>query len=166
MTVSRRSLASAAALAAALSALGAVEASAQTAKPAKSAAPPAKAAAPAKTASAPAPAAPIGDAAKGFQVFKGTCGVCHLARNDMSKNDAMTKIGPNLYGVVGRKAGTVPGFRYSVAMRTSGIVWQPDLLRRYAHEPAKTVPDIRMSFPGLPKQQDANDVVAYLMTLK
>ena len=156
MSVSRRFVVPAAALAAALSAFAAAPASAQSAA-AKAKTAPAKAA-------APAPAF-HGDAAKGFQIFKGTCGVCHLARNDMSKNDAATKIGPNLYGVIGRKAGTVPGFRYSVAMRTSGIIWQPDLLRRYAHEPQKTIPDVRMSFPGLPKQQDADDVVAYLMTL-
>ena len=107
-----------------------------------------------------------GDPAKGFQVFKGTCGVCHLARNDMSSNDAATKIGPNLYGVVGRKAGSVKRFRYSTAMHDSGVVWTPDMLRRYAHEPQKTIPNVRMAFPGLTNPKDADDVVAYLGTLK
>ena len=106
-----------------------------------------------------------GDPAKGFQIFKGMCGVCHLARNDMSTNDAATKIGPNLYGVVGRKAGSVPHFRYSAAMHDSKVVWTADMLRRYAHEPQKTIPNVRMSFPGLPNQKDADDVVAYLATL-
>jgi cytochrome c len=110
-------------------------------------------------------ASAAGDSAKGFQIFKGTCGVCHLARNDMSTNDAATKIGPNLYGVVGRKAGSVPHFRYSAAMHDSGVVWTADMLRRYAHEPQKTIPNVRMSFPGLPNQKDADDVVAYLGTL-
>jgi cytochrome c len=113
-----------------------------------------------------APAFAAGDATKGFQVFKGTCGVCHLARNDMSTNDAATKIGPNLYGVVGRKAGTVKHFRYSAAMHDSGVTWTPDMLRRYVHAPQKTIPNVRMAFPGLPNQQDADDVVAYLATLK
>jgi cytochrome c len=110
-------------------------------------------------------ASAAGDAAKGFQIFKGTCGVCHLARNDMSTNDAATKIGPNLYGVVGRKAGSVPHFRYSAAMHDSGVIWTSDMLRRYAHAPQKTIPNVRMSFPGLPNQTDADDVVAYLATL-
>ena len=107
-----------------------------------------------------------GSAAKGFEVFKGTCGVCHLARNDMSKADAATKIGPNLYGVVGRTSGTLKGFHYSAAMRAAAVVWTPDMIRRYAQAPQKTIPSVRMSFPGLTKPQDADDVVAYLMTLK
>lgn len=110
-------------------------------------------------------ASAAGDPAKGFQIFKGTCGVCHLARNDVSRNDAATKIGPNLYGVVGRKSGTLKGFRYSAAMHDAGVTWTTDMLRRYAHEPQKTIPNVRMSFPGLPSQKDADDVVAYLGTL-
>jgi cytochrome c len=112
------------------------------------------------------PALAAGDPKHGFEVFKGTCGVCHLARNDVSRNDAATKIGPNLYGVVGRRAGTLPGFRYSVAMKSSGVVWTPDVLRRYALGPQAMIPNVRMSFPGLTKPQDADDVVAYLATLK
>ena len=107
-----------------------------------------------------------GTAAKGFEVFKGTCGVCHLARNDVSKADAATKIGPNLYGVVGRKSGTLKGFHYSAAMREANVTWTPDMIRRYAQAPQKTIPAVRMSFPGLTKPQDADDVVAYLVTLK
>lgn len=106
------------------------------------------------------------DAAHGAQVFKGTCGVCHLAQPHPAVSDLAMRIGPNLWGVVGRKAGTAPHFRYSPAMRQSGIVWTPDKLRPYIHEPQKTLPNIRMSFLGLKNMKDVEDVVAYLETFK
>jgi cytochrome c len=112
------------------------------------------------------PAVAAGDPVHGVQVFRGTCGVCHLALKDAARADAATKIGPNLYGVVGRPSGTLKGFRYSAAMRSAGIVWTYDKLRQYAHAPQTFIPNVRMSFPGLPKQQDADDVAAYLATLK
>src|SRR5215469_12265728 len=71
------------------------------------------------------------DAAHGAQIFKGTCGVCHLAQPHPAVSDLAMRIGPNLWGVVGRKAGTTPHFRYSAAMMQSGIVWTPDRLRPY-----------------------------------
>jgi cytochrome c len=107
-----------------------------------------------------------GDAARGAQVFKATCGVCHLARGDANRNDALTKIGPNLFGVIGRRAGTLKGFRYSEAMKASGVTWTDDALRRYIAAPQKTIPNVRMSFAGLPRPKDAEDVLAYLHTLK
>lgn len=106
------------------------------------------------------------DAAHGLQLFRQTCGVCHLALRNATRNDAATKIGPNLFGVVGRRAGSVMGFRYSPAMRGSGVVWTPDMLRRYIQAPQKTIPNVRMAFPGMPNPRDADDVVAYLETLK
>ncbi len=99
------------------------------------------------------PALAAGNAARGYEIFKGTC-------------DAATKIGPNLFRVVGRKAGTLPHFRYSAAMHGSGVIWTPDVLRRYVNAPQKTIPNVRMAFPGLNDPQKADDVVAYLETLK
>ena len=113
--------------------------------------------------SSPASAA---DAAHGAQIFKGTCGVCHLAQPHPAVSDLAMRIGPNLWGVVGRKAGTTQHFRYSPAMRQSGIVWTPDKLRPYIHEPQKTIPNIRMSFLGLKNMRDVDDVIAYLQTFK
>ena len=107
-----------------------------------------------------------GDAAHGAQIFKGTCGVCHLAQPHPALSDLATRIGPNLWGVVGRKAGTTQHFRYSAAMMQSGIVWTPDKLRPYIHSPQTTIPNIRMSFQGLKNMKDVDDVVAYLQTFK
>jgi cytochrome c len=106
------------------------------------------------------------DAAHGAQIFKGTCGVCHLAQPHPAMSDLAMRIGPNLWGVVGRKAGIAPHFRYSAAMKQSGIVWTPDKLRPYIHEPQKTIPNIRMSFLGLKNMRDVDDVIAYLQTFK
>jgi cytochrome c len=106
------------------------------------------------------------DSVHGLQVFKGTCGVCHLALKNANRNDLATKIGPNLYGVVGRPAGSLKGFRYSPAMRGSGIVWSVDRLRQYAHAPQNYIPNVRMAFAGLSNPKDAEDVAAYLATLK
>ena len=106
------------------------------------------------------------DAAHGAQIFKGTCGVCHLAQPHPAVSDLAMRIGPNLWGVVGRKAGSTPRFRYSAAMMQSGIVWTPDKLRPYIHEPQKTLPNIRMSFLGLKNMKDVDDVVAYLQTFR
>jgi cytochrome c len=107
-----------------------------------------------------------GDASKGAQIFKGTCGVCHLAQAHPAGSDLAMRIGPNLWGVVGRKAGTAPHFRYSPAMRQSGIVWTADTLRPYIHEPQKTLPNVRMSFLGLKDMKQVEDVIAYLQTFK
>ena len=107
-----------------------------------------------------------GDAAHGAQIFKGTCGVCHLAQPHPAVSDLAMRIGPNLWGVVGRKAGTAQHFRYSAAMRQSGIVWTTDKLRPYIHQPQKTIPNIRMSFLGLKNMKDVDDVIAYLQTFK
>ncbi len=106
------------------------------------------------------------DAAHGAQIFKGTCGVCHLAQPHPAVSDLAMRIGPNLWGVVGRKAGTTTHFRYSAAMMQSGIVWTPDKLRPYIHSPQSTIPNIRMSFLGLKDMRDVDDVIAYLQTFK
>jgi cytochrome c len=105
-------------------------------------------------------------AAAGSLIFHSICGVCHLAEKDASINDERIKIGPNLYGVVGRPAGTHKGYFYSPAMKGSHITWTKTALRTYIHEPQKTIPNVRMSFNGLPKMTDVDNVIAYLATLK
>ena len=106
------------------------------------------------------------DAAHGAQIFKGTCGVCHLAQPHPAVSDLAMRIGPNLWGVVGRKAGTTPHFRYSAAMKQSGVTWTPEVLRVYIHEPQKTIPNIRMSYQGEPDMRKVDDIIAYLQTFK
>jgi cytochrome c len=121
---------------------------------------------PAATAPAPAPpVVPAGDPVQGLKIFKGTCALCHLATKDNNPSDASMRIGPNLYGVVGRPAGTLKGFRYSSAMRNSGVTWTKDQLAIYIHAPQKTIPSVRMTFKGLSNPKDAQDVIAYLDTL-
>jgi cytochrome c len=96
-----------------------------------------------------------GDAAKGEQVFK-RCMPCHNAENKTNK------IGPYLQGVVGRKAGTAEGFNYSDAMKNSGLTWDEANLNQYLENPKAKVPGNKMAFPGLPKQEDRDNVIAYL----
>ena len=108
----------------------------------------------------PATAASAADVAHGQVVFK-QCAVCHNF-----KAGGTAKIGPNLWGVVGRKAGTAPGFTYSAAMKGFGKVWTPALLDTYLTAPAKTVPGTKMAFAGLKNPADRADVIAYLQTGK
>jgi cytochrome c len=107
-----------------------------------------------------APAFAAGDAAKGAAVFA-RCAICHS-----NAKGAPNRIGPNLFGVVGRKAGTAPDFSYSGAMKSSGIIWTTDRLTAYVTHPQLVVPGNRMAFPGLSNQTQAADLVAYLGTLK
>lgn len=100
------------------------------------------------------------DAKNGATVFN-RCIICHS-----NSKGAPAKIGPNLFGVVGRKAGTAPGFNYSAAMKGSGIVWTNDKLKLYLAHPAQVVPGTRMTFAGISNPRDVDDVVAYLNTLK
>jgi cytochrome c len=101
-----------------------------------------------------------GDASKGQSLFV-KCAVCHTAQKG-----GPNRIGPNLFGVVGRKAGTLPGYSYSSAMTRAGIVWGPDTLPRYLMSPSNVVPGTKMTFAGLSNQQQADDMAAYLATLK
>jgi cytochrome c len=116
----------------------------------------------------PAPAAksaaPAGDPANGQKRFRSVCEVCHLASRTATPNDLLTKVGPNLSGVVGRKAGTYPRFRYSSAMKKSGLVWTRENLKAYTMNPQKMIPNVRMSFGGLKNPKDADDIIAWLAT--
>jgi cytochrome c len=107
-----------------------------------------------------APAAAAGNAANGAQVFA-RCAICH----SNAKGEG-NKIGPNLFGVVGRKAGTVAGFSYSAAMKSAGFAWTNDRLDAYITSPALAVPGNKMPFAGLPSAGQRADLIAYLDTLK
>ena len=97
-----------------------------------------------------------GDAAKGERVYK-KCKACHTLEEG-GKN----KVGPNLFGILGRAAGTVEGFKYSPAMLESGIVWDAEILDRYLEKPKTVVPKGKMAFPGLKKEGDRADIITYL----
>lgn len=112
------------------------------------------------------PALAAGNPANGAKRFRAQCEVCHLASKTATPNDLRTKVGPNLWGVVNRKAATYPNFKYSRAMKSSGLTWTPQTLKAYAMAPQKVVPSVRMSFGGLKNPQDADDIIAWLATLK
>ena len=101
------------------------------------------------------------DAKAGQAIFKAKCALCHgVAANSPAG------IGPRLFGVVGRKAGTVPGFSYSPAMKNSGLTWNADTLKLYLANPQKTVKGNKMPYSGMPAAPDRDNVVAYLATLR
>jgi cytochrome c len=105
------------------------------------------------------PAHAAGDAAAGQTLFA-QCSACHAVGAN-----AQNGIGPVLNGVVGRTAGTYPGYRYSSAMRKSGLVWDEAVLTQYLRGPDKLVPGTKMAFPGIASDKDLADVVAYLKQL-
>ena len=96
------------------------------------------------------------DAQKGATVFN-VCLACHAIGPG-----AQNKIGPELNGLDGRKAGTVPNFAYSDANKNSGIVWNEATFEDYIKNPAAKVPDTKMAFPGIKNEQQAKDLWAYL----
>ena len=107
-----------------------------------------------------APAAPAaGDVARGEKRFKAICGACHTL------DPAKKSIGPHLKGVVGRKAGTVAGFAYSVGMKNSGITWDTAILDPYLTRPGNVVKGTKM-INMVANAKDRSDIIAYLATVK
>jgi cytochrome c len=101
-------------------------------------------------------AASAQDAAAGEKVFT-KCKACHQIGEG-----AKDAVGPVLNGVVGRKAGTYPGYSYSEANKNSGLTWDEATLKEYLKNPRGKVPGTKMIFPGLPKDEDIANVIAYL----
>ena len=95
------------------------------------------------------------DAKKGKKVFN-KCKACH------SLKAGKKKVGPSLHGVIGRKAGTLKGFKYSKAMKASGITWDEKTIDQYLTKPKAFIKGNRMAFRGLKKQSQRDDVIAYL----
>ncbi|MEE8295909.1 MAG: cytochrome c family protein [Sphingomonadales bacterium] len=105
--------------------------------------------------------ASAGDAEAGKTVFR-KCTMCH------SPEEGINKIGPSLFGVVGRTPGGIEGFRYSKAMSAfgeDGKVWTEGLINEYLLAPRTLIPGNRMGFPGLRDETQRDDVIAYLKTL-
>ncbi len=102
---------------------------------------------------APAIAAP--DATHGEQVYV-RCQACHALGYD--------RVGPRHCGLIGRTAGSVPGFDYSAAMKNSHIVWTAKTLDRFLTSPLKMVPGTAMTYDGVPDAKDRADLIAYLVS--
>ena len=99
------------------------------------------------------------DAALGEKVFL-KCRACHQV-GEAAKNG----VGPVLNGIVGRKAGTYSDYSYSDANKNSGLTWDEATLKEYLKNPRAKVPGTKMIFPGLPKDEDIDNVIAYLKQL-
>ena len=98
-----------------------------------------------------------GNPEAGARVFA-RCRSCHVLDEGVNRN------GPSLYGIIGRTAGSVEGFRYSPANADSGIVWTEEIMFEYLENPREYIPGTYMAFPGLRAPQDRADVIAYIQT--
>jgi cytochrome c len=96
-----------------------------------------------------------GDAVRGEARFQ-DCAACHKLDADANN------VGPSLHGIFSRKAGELADFRYSPAMKRSGIVWTPETLGQFIADPQAMVPGNRMPFAGLASAGDRADLIAYL----
>ena len=99
------------------------------------------------------------NADNGKKLFTQICSICHDAR------PGSNRVGPSLFGVVGRSTGSVPGYHYSEANRNAHIAWNPATLDQYIADPRGLIPGTLMSYSGLKDEQKRHDLIAYLETL-
>jgi cytochrome c len=99
------------------------------------------------------------DAQTGQLAFNNACRTCH------SMNEGDNRLSPNLHGIIGRKAGSVPGFAYSDAMKHADLVCDPSTLDRFIANPDAVVPSNKMKpFGGIASAEERAKVIAYLKT--
>ena len=99
-----------------------------------------------------------GDPEAGERVFR-QCVACH------SLNEGENRVGPSLYGIFGREAGSVDGYNYTDAMRDSGVVWDAETLDAHLADTRGFIPNNRMGImnpQGVPDAQDRADIISYL----
>jgi len=96
------------------------------------------------------------DLARGERLFK-KCVHCHTVNRE-----GRHRIGPNLHGLFGRRAGTVPGFDFSKAWRGANFVWTAKTLDTYLRNPRQTIPNNLMQFDGLNRAEDRAALIAYM----
>lgn len=94
---------------------------------------------------------------KGGALFANECSVCHAVHKDVAG-----LMGPNLNGVIGRAAGTLPGFSYSQAMKSKAVAWQADSLQSFIGQPQAFVPGTYMPYMGMAEAVDREAVACFL----
>jgi cytochrome c len=99
------------------------------------------------------------DPAGGQQIFKAQCGICH------SVAAGVNGIGPTLFGVIGRRSGSVPNFNYTADHKKLDVTWDAATLDKYLANPRAMVPDTSMIYAGLKNDAERADLIAYLETL-
>jgi cytochrome c len=104
------------------------------------------------------PQAPQGtEGVSGQQAFNNACRTCHLVR------EGDNRLGPNLHKIVGRKAGSLPDYAFSSAMKEAGFVWDEEKLDRFIANPDEVVPGNSMKpYGGLPSSEDRKKIIAFL----
>lgn len=98
-------------------------------------------------------AEPAGDLRRGEQIYS-RCMGCHSLQ--------VNRTGPRHCGLIGRPAGSVPGFNYSAAMRESGLVWDINTLDAFLAAPLQKVPGTTMTYAGITEPQQRRDLIAWL----
>jgi cytochrome c len=94
-----------------------------------------------------------GDAARGEAIYQ-RCLACHSLEHD--------RVGPRHCGLFGRKAGSLPGYAYSPAMKKHGVTWNEETLDHFLENPLETVPGTKMGYAGVKNPQERADLIAYL----
>jgi cytochrome c len=100
------------------------------------------------------------DPVAGKAVFTSQCLICHPIQSGRNM------VGPSLFGIVGRKSGSVPGFHYSAANKDADLTWDEATLDNYLRAPMTTMPGTTMGYAGLKDDTQRSNLVAYLATLK
>eukprot|EP01114_Cavostelium_apophysatum_P006466 TRINITY_DN17796_c0_g1_i1.p1 TRINITY_DN17796_c0_g1~~TRINITY_DN17796_c0_g1_i1.p1 ORF type:complete len:108 (-),score=22.10 TRINITY_DN17796_c0_g1_i1:123-446(-) len=100
---------------------------------------------------------PAGNAEEGEKLFKARCAQCHTTGKGQAN-----KQGPNLYGLFGRKTGSVEGYQYTAANKNANVVWGDETLFAYLLNPKAYIPKTKMAFPGMKSEQERSDVIEYL----